>query len=162
MTTARSSAFKAGRHPRFFYAPAKAARALSCRIIQSMENELTVDDLKAEIPAQDLETLTLGDDTVAVRALLKGKVAVKGMVLSAGGKYSEENEVVREAVLKWALYELFAFVGQESRAREKQEDCQLLIETNFGPIAKKTDAGSSGPAVGFVSAGRKSPMERRR
>lgn len=146
----------------FFYAPAKAARALSCRIIQSMENELTVDDLKAEIPAQDLETLTLGDDTVAVRALLKGKVAVKGMVLSAGGKYSEENEVVREAVLKWALYELFAYVGQESRAREKQEDCQLLIETNLGPIAKKTDATSSGPAVGFVSAGRKSPMERRR
>lgn len=162
MTTARSSAFKAGRNPRFFYAPAKAARALSCRIIQSMENELTVDDLKAEIPAQDLETLTLGDDTVAVRALLKGKVAVKGMVLSAGGKYSEENEVVREAVLKWALYELFAFVGQESRAREKQEDCQLLIETNFGPIAKKTDATLTGPAVGFVSAGRKSPMERRR
>lgn len=126
------------------------------------ENELTVDDLKAEIPAQDLETLTLGDDMVAVRALLKGKVAVKGMVLSAGGKYSEENEVVREAVLKWALYELYAFVGQESRAREKQEDCQLLIETNFGPIAKKTDASSTGPAVGFVSASRKSPMERRR
>ena len=47
------------------------------------ENELTVDDLKAEIPAQDLETLTLGDDTVAVRAL-EGQGCRKGNGLERG------------------------------------------------------------------------------
>lgn len=127
-----------------------------------MENELTVDDLKAEIPAQDLETLTLGDDTVAVRALLKGKVAVNAMILSAGGKYDEGKDVCRMCVLKYSLYELYAFVGQSDRAKSAYDDCMLIIESAFGPIAKKTDASSSGPAAGFVSAGRKSPMERRR
>ena len=125
--------------------------------------QLTVEDLKKELPDQDYETLTLGEDTVAVRCLLMAKIAVKGMVQSTGHIYSEENEVCREATLKYALYEMFAFVGQENRAREKLEDCQLLIETNFGNIIKKSDAeASSGPAVGYMSAGRKSPMERRR
>lgn len=127
-----------------------------------MEKELTVDDLKAEIPAQDLETLTLGDDAVAVRALLKGKVAVKAMILSAGGKYDEGKDVCRMCVLKYSLYELYTFVGQSDRAKSVYDDCMLIIESAFGPIAKKTDASSTGPAVGFVSAGRKSPMERRR
>jgi|GEM_PF-977283 len=126
-------------------------------------HQLTVENLKSELPQQDYETLTLGDENVAVRALLKAKLAVAGMVLSTGNKYDEENEVCREATLKYALYELFAFVGQENRAREKLEDCQLLIETYFGSIRKKTDAeSSSGPAVGCVARGRKSPMDRRR
>lgn len=126
-------------------------------------HQLTVENLKTELPEQDYETLTLGDENVAVRALLKAKLAVAGMVLSTGNKYDEENEVCREATLKYALYEFFAFVGQENRAREKLEDCQLLIETYFGSIRKKTDAeSSSGPAVGCVARGRKSPMDRRR
>lgn len=124
--------------------------------------QLTVEDLKKELPDQDYETLTLGEDTVAVRCLLKAKIAVKGMVQSTGHVYSEENEVCREATLKYALYEMFAFVGQENRAREKLEDCQLLIETNFGPVIKKTDAEANGPAVGVMCGGRKSPMQRRR
>lgn len=126
-------------------------------------HQLTVENLKSELPQQDYETLTLGDENVAVRALLKAKLAVAGMVLSTGNKYDEENEVCREATLKYALYELFAFVGQENRAREKLEDCELLIETYFGSIRKKTDAeSSSGPAVGCVARGRESPMDRRR
>lgn len=127
------------------------------------ETQITVEELKAELPEQDYETLTLGEDTVAARALLKAKIAVKGMVGSTGHVYDETNEVCREATLKYALYELFAFVGQENRAREKLEDCQLLIETYFGSVIKKTDAESAGgPAVGVMSGGRKSPMERRR
>ena len=123
--------------------------------------QLTVEDLKKELPNQDFETLTLGEDTVAVRCLLKAKIAVKGMVQSTGHVYSEENEVCREATLKYALYEMFAFVGQENRAREKLEDCQLLIETNFGSIIKKTDADSgSGPAVGMMKGGRTDPLKR--
>lgn len=129
---------------------------------EESESQLTLDDLKKELPSQDYDTLTLGEDIVATRCLIKAKVAIKGMVTSTGHVYDEADEVCRMAALKWALYELFAFAGQEGRAREKQEDAQLLIETNFGPIAKKTDASSTGPAVGFVSANRKSPMARRR
>ena len=125
--------------------------------------QLTVEDLKKELPNQDYETLTLGEDTVAVRCLLKAKIALKGTVQSTGHVYSEENEVCREATLKYALYEMFAFVGQENRAREKLEDCQLLIETYFGSIIKKDDASNAaGPALGAMKSGRTSPMERPR
>lgn len=128
---------------------------------ENQAGQLTINDLKGELPNQDFETLTLGEDTVAVRALLKAKIAVKGMVQSTGHVYSEENDVCREATLKYALYELFAFVGQENRAREKLEDCQLLIETNFGSIIKKTDAESeSGPAVGMMKGGRSDHLKR--
>lgn len=128
---------------------------------ENQAGQLTINDLKGELPNQDFETLTLGEDTVAVRALLKAKIAVKGMVQSTGHAYSEENDVCREATLKYALYELFAFVGQENRAREKLEDCQLLIETNFGSIIKKTDADSgTGPAVGMMKGGRTDPLKR--
>lgn len=127
------------------------------------ENEITVEDLQKEITEQDYETLTLGEEQVAVRALLKAKVAIKTMILSTGHKYDEANEVCRMAVLKYALYELFAFVGEENRARTKYDDCMLIIETAYGPVIKKTDAGSTtGPALGMMHGGRKSPMERRR
>ena len=122
--------------------------------------ELTVEDLKNELPEQDYETLTLGEDAVAVRCLLKAEVWVKGMVQSAGGGYDEENEIVREAVLKRALYELFSFVGQESRAREKAEDCELLIESAFGPVLKKDDTNVNGPATGCMKNCRVNPLDR--
>ena len=125
------------------------------------EEQITVEDLKAELPEQDYETLTLGEDTVAVRCLLKAKTAVKSMILSTGHQYDEVNEVCRLCVLKYGLYELYSFVGQENRAREKYDDCMLLIESAFGAIAKKTDASTNGPAVGAMKTGRKSPMERR-
>lgn len=122
--------------------------------------ELNVEDLKNELPEQDYDTLTLGEDTVAVRCLLKAKIWVKGMIQSTGNEYEEENEIVHEAVLKRALYELFSFVGQESRAREKAEDCELLIESAFGPILKKDDINANGPAVGSMKNCRVNPLDR--
>lgn len=122
--------------------------------------ELTTDDLKNELTEQDYDTLTLGEDVVAVRSLVKAKMWVKGMIASAGGEYDEENGIVREAVLKRALYELFSFVGQESRAREKAEDCELLIESSFGPIIKKNDASAGGPAYGCMKNSRVNPLDR--
>ena len=38
---------------------------------ENQAGQLTINDLKGELPNQDFETLTLGEDTVAVRALLK-------------------------------------------------------------------------------------------
>ena len=125
------------------------------------EEQITAEDLKAELPEQDYETLTLGEDTVAVRCLLKAKTAVKAMILSTGHQYDEVNEVCRLCVLKYGLYELYSFAGQGSRAREIYDDCMLLIESAYGAIAKKTDAATNGPAVGTMRCGRISPMERR-
>lgn len=122
---------------------------------------ITVDDLKSEITKQDYETLTLGDDTVAVRCLLKAKIIIKGMVISTGNVYDEQNEACKLATLKCALYELYAYCGQEVKAREKQEDYELIIKTYFGNILTKNDASQdNGPAVGVISNSRKNPLSR--
>lgn len=121
---------------------------------------ITVDDLKAELPEQDYETLTLGEDSIAERCLEKAEIWVEGMVESAGGTYDDTDSICREATLKRALYELFAFVGQEDRAREKLEDCELLIESRFGPVIKKTDTDSKGPAYAVMSTRRENPLRR--
>lgn len=124
------------------------------------ENMITIEDVQKELPPQDYETLTLGDDNVAVRCLCKAKIFVKGMIASTGHEYDEENEVCREAVLKRTLYELFAFVGQEDRAKEKLQDCELLIESHYGPILKKTDTTeASGPAAGVMNGNRRNPLK---
>lgn len=121
--------------------------------------QITVNDVKNELPPQDYETLTLGEDTVCVRCLCKAKLFVKGLVVSTGNVYDETNEVCREAVLKRTLYELFAFVGQEDRAKEKLEDCELLIESHFGNILRKNDmAEGSGPAFGVMSGNKRNPL----
>ncbi len=125
------------------------------------EGYITVEDLKGEITEQDYETLTLGDDTVAVRCLLKAKIIIKGMVTSTGNTYDEKNEACKLATLKCALYELYAYCGQETKAREKQEDYELIIKTYFGNILTKNDASQGeGPAVGVLSNRRKNPLSR--
>lgn len=127
---------------------------------ENNENMITIEDVQGELPPQDYETLTIGDDTVAVRCLCKAKIFVKGMIASTGHEYDEENEVCREAVLKRTLYELFAFVGQEDRAKEKLQDCELLIESHYGPILKKTDTTeASGPAAGVMNRNRRNPLK---
>lgn len=126
------------------------------------ESTLTIADLQVELPAQDYETLTLGDDTNATRALLKAKLAVKALIVSTGHAYDEDDNVCAMAVLKWALYELYSFVGEEGRAKEKREDAELLIETSFGAITRKSDAESGGAVVGSMKTFRLSPMEKPR
>lgn len=125
--------------------------------------ELTVKDLKAEIPEQDYETLSLENDAVATRAILKAKVIVKGRILATGNKYDELNEVCREAVLKFALYELYSYCGLESRARAKYEDAETLLESYYGTILKKSDTQSSsaiGASFGVMNCGKGNPLKR--
>lgn len=124
------------------------------------DEQITVDDVKGELPPQDYETLTLGEDTVCVRCLCKAKIFIKGLIASTGNAYNETDEVCREAVLKRTLYELFSFVGQEDRAKEKMEDCELLIESHYGSILRKNDmTEGSGPAFGTMSGSRRNPLK---
>lgn len=122
--------------------------------------ELGVPDVKKEISEQDYETLTLGEDEIAERCLEKARIAIKGMILSTGNEYDEFNEVCRMAVLKRTLYELFAFAGQEQRAREKQEDLELLIETYYGPVIRKSDENGASRAHGAIMNKRTNPLSR--
>lgn len=120
----------------------------------SDEYDFTVAELKQELPAQDFRTFTLGDDSVAERALEKAVIWVRGKVLSTGRVYDPAvDAVARECVFKRAVYELFSFVGAEARAKLKLRDLEDLMEAYFGPPAGKSDTGSDGdggPAAGVI------------
>lgn len=120
----------------------------------SDEYVFNVEDLKKELPAQDFRTFTVGDDSVAERALEKAVIWVRGKVLSTGHLYEPATDaVVRECVFKRAVYELFSFVGNEARAKLKLRDLEDLMEAYFGPPAGKGDGsseGDGGPAAGAI------------
>jgi hypothetical protein len=112
---------------------------------------VSVDDLKRDVTPQDYETLTLGEDANAERAIEKALVWAKGKILSTGASFDADNDVVKQVVVTRALYELYFFVGYPEKARSKEEDAADLIESYFGSIKTKHDNGSGpGPAGGAV------------
>lgn len=115
--------------------------------------EMTIEDIRPELPEQDLETVMVGDDdTVLTRALLKAKVWAKGCIRGTGAVYDEEIDVVRVIVIKRTLYELFAYIGEEKRAEEKYRDAVDLVRVYYGDVKTKNDQEtvSQGPAFGYV------------
>lgn len=113
------------------------------------ETIITVDDLKNELNPDDFRTASFADDEVAKRAIQKAVIWVYGKIASTGNVYDEENEVVKTIVLKRAIYELFSYIGNESRAKANEQDAADLIETYFGSIATKHD-NSTGPSLGAI------------
>ncbi|MDR0300843.1 MAG: hypothetical protein LBI04_00835 [Treponema sp.] len=115
------------------------------------ETIITVNDLKKEINPDDYRTASFADEKVAERAIHKAVIWVYGKVMSTGNAYDEKDQVIRDIVLKRAVYELFSYIGNESRAKAKEQDAADLIETYFGGISTKYDEGL-GPAAGTMSA----------
>lgn len=113
------------------------------------ETIITIGDLKKELTAQDFNTASFDDKEVAERAIHKAVIWTYGKVKSTGNEYDEKNDVIKDIVLKRAVYELFSYLGIESRAKAKEEDAADLIETYYGNIATKHSDGP-GPAGGAV------------
>jgi len=113
------------------------------------ESIITIDDLKGELNPEDFRTASYADDEVAKRAVHKARLWVYGKVATTGNVYNEADEVIKTIVLKRAVYELFSYVGNESRAKAAEEDAADLIETYFGSIATKHNEGA-GPASGAI------------
>jgi len=115
------------------------------------ETIITIDDLKNELNPDDFRTSSYSDDEVAKRAIRKAVIWVYGKIASTGNVYDETDDVVKTIVLKRAVYELFSYTGNESRAKANEQDAADLIETYFGSIATKHN-DDPGPSSGFISA----------
>jgi len=111
---------------------------------------ITIADLKKELNPDDLRTASYADDAVQEHAIHKAVIWVYGKVATTGKTYDESDEVIKTIVLKRAIYELFSYIGNESRAKANEQDAADLIETYFGSIATKHDEGL-GPAAGMVT-----------
>ena len=106
---------------------------------------ISVQDLKDEIKDYNYEVLTGGDDTVAQRCIDKAEVWAKAKLIQAKAVYDEADEILRLAVIKRALYELYSQAENESVASDKKEDAMELLRARFGNAVDATGytAGSA-------------------
>lgn len=93
---------------------------------------ITVEELKEDISSYNYDVLTGGDDAVAQRALDKAVIWAKAKVIQAKGQYEESNEILRLAVIKRALYELYSAAENEAVADDKKEDAMELLRAYSG------------------------------
>jgi len=112
---------------------------------------ITVKDLKVELSLSQYRMLTQDDDSVAERAIEKAKVWIEAKFAKCGKEVDWELSYVREALLKRALYELYAFGEQEGVAKDKKEDAEILLEAVLGDCAG--DTGQAGYPVAVVKRG---------
>lgn len=115
--------------------------------------QITIAEIKNALPAQDYDTLTIGDDKNGIHCLVTAKLRVKADIQSTGNVYDESVAEVRLALMKMWIYEMYSFIGEGDKAKAVYEDYTLIIKTCFGSIHTKgeTESDESGPAVGFVS-----------
>jgi len=103
---------------------------------------ITIYDLQKELPEEEYEALTQGDDTIAERALTKAKIWLLSQFKKFGQSVDFEDEIVREAWLKRALYELFSYVGKEEAAIERKEDAKALLTGILGAQVVKGEGAT--------------------
>lgn len=114
--------------------------------------QITIAEIKNALPAQDYDTLTIGDDKNGIHCLVTAKLRVKADIQSTGNVYDESVAEVRLALMKMWIYEMYSFIGEGDKAKAVYEDYTLIIKTCFGSIHTKgeTESNDTGPAIGFV------------
>ena len=98
---------------------------------------LTVEDLRRELPEEVYQDLTRGDDTIAERALARAEVWIVSQFTREGMTPDFEDQIVREAWLKRALYELYCFVDRPDLAEAYREDARDLLSAFLGKEGEK-------------------------
>lgn len=115
---------------------------------------ISITDLKAELSERNYRMLTQGDDSIGERAITKAK----GWVLSRFRAYGEdpnwEDDIVREATMKRALYELYSYAENEKVAADKRQDAIDLLGGILGRFAGSDSSGGQ-VATGSIKAGQK-------
>lgn len=110
----------------------------------------TLKDLREELKSYNFDVLTKQDDAVATRALEKATLWAKAKIEMTGAAFDPDLPIVREIVLKRALYELYSYAENEQVASDKKEDAMELLKAAYGPSVDGTGYSSG---AGSVSTG---------
>lgn len=110
-----------------------------------------IDELKEEIKDYNYETLTNGDDAVAERCITKAQVWLKTKLRTYGVDVDLDNQVIKQALIKRALYELYSYAENEEVARDKARDAIDLLRSEFGrSIDGEGEKAKGEPVVSVV------------
>ncbi len=101
--------------------------------------DLTVTDLKNEISNYRYNVLTNNDDTLGTRALERARTWLTARLAEVDEDVDEEDTVVRQVLLKYALYELYSYGEQEEVASDKKDDALELLSAYVSRTAGRRD-----------------------
>ncbi len=109
---------------------------------------ITIEDLKSEIGDYQYGILTNSDVGNGERAITKARVWIVSRFSACGKSVTKKdfgNELVKEAHLKRAIYELYSIREQEEKAKDKKEDALELLAGYLGTcVYKGVEASNSG------------------
>jgi len=111
-----------------------------CGVWRVESGVITTKELKKEIGTYQYDTLTGDDDRNGKRALSKATIWVQSRFLACGKDIATidwNNELVKEALLKRASYELYSSREQEQIAKDKKEDALELLAGYLGTCVYK-------------------------
>lgn len=97
---------------------------------------INVDELKKELKNYNLDNLTGGDNDVVERSLDNATVYIKAKLKNCGVEPDFTDEVVRLALKKRFLYELYSYAENEEIAKDKKDDAIEILQSYFGSCVK--------------------------
>jgi len=124
-------------------------------LIGELEN--LIPDLKRELKEYALKTLASSEDEEALlkRALEKAYIWLRAKLRPCGiSQIDWQDDIVRQALFKRALYELYSYAENEEVARDKAQDAVELLRGYFGSCVEGGETTArerlGAPVVGFV------------
>lgn len=124
---------------------------------------VTLSDLKDSLKEIPYRNLTEGDDAVGLRAIESARVWLAGKLRQLGTVADETVDIVKQIIVKRALYELYSRVENEAIADDKRDDALELARAYYGPQIDGTGYDRAAQAVPEkTSAGAMSKPTRRR
>lgn len=92
-----------------------------------------VSELRREIKNYTFETVAEGEDEILARALSKAYIWLKAKLKPCGVIAVDiEDEVIRQIIIKRALYELYSYAENEEIAKDKAETALEMLRGYFG------------------------------
>ncbi|MEM1542872.1 MAG: hypothetical protein QXV82_09615 [Ignisphaera sp.] len=122
----------------------------------SLENLLgnLLPELRKELKDYTFETIASGDEEVLVRALSKAYIWLKAKLKPCEIiSINLEDEVIKQALIKRALYEIYSYAENEEVARDKAEDALEILKGYFGECVdtgKEKDVITRVPIVSYI------------
>jgi len=113
-----------------------------------------IEEIKQEIKSYNLEAIVGEEgDSAIERALQKANTWLKAKLRTYGVEVDLNNEVIKQALIKRTLYELYSYAENEEIARDKAKDAVELLRAEFGSSIEGEGYTPKGQPVAQVVKG---------
>ncbi|HOP33235.1 MAG TPA: hypothetical protein PKU94_07665 [Candidatus Hydrothermia bacterium] len=115
---------------------------------------LHIEDIKKEIKLYNLEAIVGEEgDSVIEGCIKKATIWLRAKLRTYSVQIDLDNEVIKQALIKRTLYELYSYAENEEIARDKAKDAVELLRAEFGSNIEGEGYAGKGQPVIHVAKG---------